>query len=79
MVARPRAPWLHPATRLLAQALSESDLQPVLYTPLQSIGTVTYHEVELEPGTYMAACFFPTAGTGAPHAMEGMVEVIKVS
>jgi hypothetical protein len=62
-----------------AGGLSENDLQPTLYTPLQSIGTVTYHEVELEPGTYMAACFFPTAGTGAPHAMEGMVEVIKVS
>lgn len=62
-----------------AGGLSENDLQPVLYAPLQSIGTVSYHEVELEAGTYMAACFFPTAGTGAPHAMEGMVDVIKVS
>ena len=62
-----------------AGGLGEKDLQPVLYTPLQSIGTVTYHEVELEAGTYMAACFFPTAGTGAPHAMEGMVDVFKVS
>jgi hypothetical protein len=62
-----------------AGGLSEGDLQPVFFSPTQSIGTVTFHQVELTAGTFLAACFFPTAGTGAPHAANGMVEVFKVS
>jgi len=62
-----------------ADGISESDLQPVFYSPTQSIGTVTWHQIDLTAGTFMAACFFPTAGTGVPHAMEGMVDVFKVT
>lgn len=62
-----------------ANGLSDNDLQPVFYSPTQSIGTTTWHTIDLPSGTIMAACFFPTAGTGVPHAMEGMVDVIKVT
>jgi hypothetical protein len=63
----------------VAGGLSESDLQPRFYSPTQSIGTVTYQEIDLEAGTYMAACFFPTAGTGVPHAMNGMIDVFSIT
>ena len=63
----------------VAGGLSQNDLQPVFNSPTQSIGTVTWHHVELPAGTYLAACFFPTAGTGVPHAMNGMIDVIKVT
>jgi hypothetical protein len=59
--------------------LANQALQPAFYTPIQSIGTVTYHAIELEAGVYLAACFFPTAGTGVPHAMKGMVNVFSVT
>lgn len=62
-----------------AGGLSEGDLQGVFYSPTQSIGTVTYQHVDLTAGTYLAACFFPTAGTGVPHALNGMFEVFKVT
>lgn len=59
--------------------LSDADLQPVFYSPTQSIGTATWHQIELPAGTLLAACFFPTAGTGVPHAMNGMIDVFKVT
>lgn len=59
--------------------LGEDELQPFYFSPTQSIGTMTWHEVELEAGTYAAICFFPTAGTGVPHAMNGMIEVFTVA
>jgi hypothetical protein len=59
--------------------LLEQDLQPVFYSPTQSIGTVTYQQIELTAGTFLATCFFPTAGTGVPHAMNGMIDVFKVT
>jgi len=62
-----------------AGGLGEGDLQPVFFSPTQSIGTVTYQQVELTAGTFLAACFFPTAGTGAPHAANGMIEVFEVT
>jgi hypothetical protein len=57
----------------------ETDFQPVTYTPTQSIGTQTWHAIPLEAGTYAAFCWFPTAGTGAPHAVMGMHTVFEVS
>ena len=55
-------------------------MQPIVYTPTQSIGTTTWHQIEFPAaGTYLAACFFPTAGTGVPHAMNGMTDVFKVT
>jgi len=62
-----------------AGGVSDSDLHPVFYSPTQSIGTTTWHHIDLPSGTLLAACFFPTAGTGVPHAMNGMIDVIKVS
>lgn len=41
--------------------------------------TDTRHPIELTTGTYLAACFFPTAGTGVPHALNGMFDVFKVT
>lgn len=60
-------------------ALPPDALIPVFMTPAQSIGVTTWHHVALEAGTYAAACFFPTAGTGVPHAMVGMTEIVKVT
>jgi len=68
-----------PSRTPAAGGLSEEDLQGVFYSPTQSIGTVTYQQVDLTGGTYLAACFFPTAGTGVPHAMNGMFEVFTVT
>ena len=62
-----------------ANAIDDSALQPVFYSPTQSIGTVTWHQIELPAGTLLAACYFPTAGTGVPHAMNGMFDVFKVT
>lgn len=59
--------------------LSENSLSPVFFSPTQSIGTDTWHHVELTDGTFLAACFFPTAGTGVPHALNGMIDVFKVT
>ncbi len=52
---------------------------PAFISSAQSIGVSTWQHVELEAGTYVAACFFPTTGTDAPHAMVGMTEVFKVT
>lgn len=62
-----------------ANGISDSELQPVFYSPTQSIGTVTWHEIDLPAGMMVAACFFPTAGTGVPHAAEGMFDVFQVT
>ena len=58
--------------------LDPNALEFAFYSPTQSIGTVTYQWVDLTAGTYLAACFFPTAGTGVPHAMNGMIDVFTV-
>ncbi len=58
---------------------ANATLEPAFYTPVQSIGTTTWHAIDLKPGSYLAACFFPTAGTGVPHAMNGMIDVIKIT
>ena len=57
----------------------DKDLHTVLNTAAQSIGTVMWTTVSLEAGTYLAACFFPTAGEGLPHAAHGMHTVFKVT
>ena len=59
--------------------LSESDFTPVTYTPTQSIGTSTWRMMSLEAGTYGAVCWFPNAGTGAPHAFMGMHNVFEMT
>lgn len=57
----------------------EADFAYVAFTPTQSIGTQTWHMLTLEAGTYAAFCWFPTAGTGAPHAAMGMHTVFEVT
>jgi hypothetical protein len=61
-----------------ASGLSEEDLTEGAFTPTQSIGTVTWTKLTLAAGTYAAMCFFPTAGTGEPHAFHGMHTVFEV-
>lgn len=62
-----------------AGGLTEADIQPVLYTPTQSIGTITWTKATLEAGTYAAVCWFPTAGLGDTHAMHGMHTIFEVA
>ena len=62
-----------------AGGLGEDDFKPVAFTPEQSIGTVTWHQISLEAGTYSAICWFPTAGIGDPHAFHGMHTVFDVT
>ena len=59
--------------------LTEDDFELLYFAPTQSIGTATWHEVELEAGTHLVSCFFPTAGTGVPHAFMGMYDVVEVA
>ena len=62
-----------------ADAIPESEMQSVFFSPTQSIGTTTWQMIDLTDGTFLAACFFPTAGTGLPHAFNGMTDVFKVT
>ena len=57
----------------------DTDFEFVMYTPTQSIGTLTWTTVTLEAGTYAATCWFPTAGIGDPHAFHGMHTVFEVT
>ncbi len=57
----------------------ETDLESVAVSLTQSTGTTTWLAASLEAGTYLAACFFPTSGTGVPHAMMGMHQVFEVT
>lgn len=59
--------------------LSFEDIQDVGYSPTQSLDTRTWTKFTLEAGTYGAACFFPRAGVGDPHALHGMHVVFEVS
>jgi hypothetical protein len=56
----------------------DTDLEDVGFSGSQSIGTVLWTMMTLEAGTYLAACFFPTAGEGLPHAYHGMHTVFTV-
>jgi hypothetical protein len=56
-----------------------TQLEDVLTTATQSRGTTTWLPVDLEPGTYVAMCFFPDLGDGMPHAYHGMHTVFVVA
>ncbi|MDQ3656309.1 MAG: hypothetical protein M3457_14685 [Chloroflexota bacterium] len=56
-----------------------TDLTTVFYTATQSPGTVTWHVIDLEPGTYVLACFYPDEQDGMPHASHGMYTVIEIA
>ncbi len=68
-----------PVSTPTAGGYTESDFTPVVSTAPQSIGVVQWVPATLEAGTYAAICWFPTAGTGVPHAMNGMHTVFTVS
>lgn len=60
--------------------LTEEDVQPVYFVGTQSAQTSQWHEMNLEPGTYLITCWIPDpARGGIPHAMEGMYDVIEIA
>ena len=56
-----------------ADALGFNDLRTFTDTSFISPGQHTWIQVNLDPGTYAAVCFFPDKETGQPHAMEGLI------
>jgi len=61
-----------------ADALGFDDIQDVYDTAFISPGQHSWIQVNLDPGTYAAVCFFSDKETGQPHAMEGMITVFTV-
>lgn len=57
---------------------TQDQFTPLLETAEVSIGVSQWVPWTLEAGTYAAACYFPTAGTGVPHAGMGMHTVFTV-
>lgn len=55
------------------------DFEDVISTDTISIGMAMWTPLTVDTGTYVAVCFFPTAGTGLPHAMKGMHTVFTVA
>jgi hypothetical protein len=49
------------------------------YAALQSGGTTTWAEFDLEQATYAVACFIIDQATGQPHLANGMVTVFEVA
>jgi hypothetical protein len=57
----------------------DEDLMPVVFTATQSTGTTMWQSMDLEPGTYGIACFFPDLESGIPHVYLGMWTVVEVA
>jgi hypothetical protein len=49
------------------------------YAALQSGGTTTWVEFDLEPGTYAVICFIMEDGVFRPHLLDGMVTIFTVA
>lgn len=47
-------------------------------SPLSS-GMTNWLQLDLEPGHYVALCFFPDRATGMPHALLGAIKVFTVT
>jgi hypothetical protein len=62
-----------------ANALGFEDLRDIYDTSFISPGQHEWVQVDLDPGTYAAVCFFPDKATGQPHALSGMITVFTVS
>ena len=58
--------------------LGFDDLVPVLDTTDQSHDVTAWYAADLAPGTYLLACYVPDPGSGAPHAMLGMAQIVEV-
>jgi hypothetical protein len=62
-----------------AGALTEADFVTVGGMEVQSAGQTAWVELDLAPGTYAVACFWPDPATGMPHAFMGMVAILTVA
>jgi len=60
--------------------LSDQDIQPFYFVGTQSGGARQWHEISLNAGTYVIACWIGDIKRGGvPHAAEGMINLIVVS
>jgi len=62
-----------------ADALGFEDLRDIYDTSFISPGQHMWIQLNLDPGTYAAVCFFADQETGQPHALEGMITVFTVA
>jgi hypothetical protein len=62
-----------------AGALNFQDIHDVYDTSFVSPGHHLWIQLNLDPGTYAAVCFFGDKNTGQPHALLGMITVFTVS
>jgi hypothetical protein len=62
-----------------ADALNFEDIHDVYDSAFISPGQHTWIQVNLDPGTYAAVCFFGDKATGQPHALLGMITIFTVS
>jgi hypothetical protein len=62
-----------------ADALGFEDIHDVYDSSFISPGQHTWIQLDLDPGTYAAVCFFGDKATGQPHALLGMITVFTVS
>ncbi len=63
-----------------ADALAEGDFHDVYDSSFISAGESLWFQLNLEPGTYLAMCFFPDQDSPLqPHAMLGMVQLFDVA
>lgn len=56
----------------------EADFEDAFYTGNLSTGSTMWMEVDLKPGNYILLCYFPDIADGMPHALHGMLEVVKI-
>jgi hypothetical protein len=59
-------------------ALNPENFQDGGYVPLHSQGEISWQEVNLTPGTYVALCFVSDKGSQVPHAAMGMFDIFTV-
>jgi hypothetical protein len=62
-----------------ADALAFEDIHDVYDSSFISSGQHEWIQVNLDPGTYAAVCFFGDKDTGQPHALLGMITVFTAS
>jgi hypothetical protein len=62
-----------------ADALAFEDIHDVYDSAFISPGQHIWIQVNLDPGTYAAVCFFGDKATGQPHALLGMITIFTVS
>ncbi len=57
----------------------EEDFMVTLFTATQSPDTSLWVTIDLQPGRYVLACFFPDEEDGRPHADHGMYTVVEIA